>query len=276
VINDSATAKNLPELSALIEATLNADLKEAVGDLMQRLKNLFAKTQDTLLLMQALPPLIKAIRYGSTRQLDVAALQKVCDQMIPRICIGLPAACIAIEEEVAQTITENIWETNHLLSLLNEVEYTKQWHWALQQIIDAKQSNVYISGSAVRILFDKSMLTTEATAQRMRYALSEIDNSNDTAMWLEGFLQGSGLLIIYHPEFWQILDEWIDQLDIDKLNDLLPILRRSFSKFSGPERQKMLELAKGHLSKTNKTPEVHTLDENAEKVLPTIQLLLGL
>ena len=104
-IQDKSKKTNtLPELTKLVEVALKADLKEAIEVLVEQLQNIAALTKDVHHLMNALPPLVNAIRYGSTRQLDITALEKVINQMVPRICIGLPAACTAIDEEALSLI----------------------------------------------------------------------------------------------------------------------------------------------------------------------------
>ena len=58
----------------------------------------------------------------------------------------------------------------------------------------------------------------------MRYALAPSSESTQSAAWLEGFLYGSGLLLIHHPTLWQVLDEWVSQTDMARLENLLPLL----------------------------------------------------
>ncbi|MCB0614803.1 MAG: hypothetical protein KDC75_15915, partial [Phaeodactylibacter sp.] len=59
----------------------------------------------------------------------------------------------------------------------------------------------------------------------------------------------------------------------------LPLLRRAFSNFTPPEREKMLRMARTEPQKTAKEDSAVAppFDQNrAKKVLPTVRLLLGL
>lgn len=78
----------------------------------------------------------------------------------------------------------------------------------------------------------------------MRYHLSHASAPAEAAQWLEGFLYGSGLLLLLHAELWSTVDDWVKEQGEETFTELLPLLRRAFSRFSAPERQKMLDLAK--------------------------------
>ena len=95
--------------------------------------------------------------------------------------------------------------------------------------------------------------------------------------WLEGLLFGSGLLLVYQPTLWQIIDEWVAQLGEGDFKNVLPLLRRAFAKFSAPERQRLLQLVRNGPARALPAHVAPPLiPENAEKVLPTLRLLLGL
>ena len=134
-----------------------------------------------------------------------------------------------------------------------------------------------LSGSCTRILFDKSILNIAQTSVKMRYALAPSNESTQSAAWLEGFLYGSGLLLIHHPTLWQVLDEWVSQTDMARLENLLPLLRRTFSPFSKSEKSKLFVLAnqsKTDIVQPKETPQYIFDSERAAGVLATIRAFL--
>ncbi len=278
VLSKAQEIKSLPEITALVESTLNADLPDAITILVQRLKDLSALTKDVHNLMESLPALVNAIRYGSTRQMDLSSIEQVVENIIPRICISLPNACISVDEEVSKEIFERLLAVNQSLNILNKNEHLELWYKALERIIRTPNINGILKGGSTRILFDKEFFDIIDTATQMRYALSPANESTASALWIEGFLYGSGLLLIHQPMLWNILDEWIHELEMSPtFTTLLPLLRRTFSEFSGPERQKMMELAKrGKISEKEKQVVYSFDEERAQRVLPTAKLLLGL
>ena len=269
---------SLVELTKLIEAALNADLIEVISSLTEELTNQSALTKDILNLMDALTPLVNITRYGSSRQLNLEAVNTVISQIIPRICLGLPNASVNIDEAAAADIFKKIISVNRAIHTLNEKQHISFWYDALSKIMSMTVNGI-LAGLSTRILFDKNHIDSEEAATFMHLSLSKGNEPLFSAQWLEGFLNGSGLLLIYNENLWGILDDWIDNLEEERFMETLPILRRTFSKFAHPERQKMMELAKNErlLTSTIKEKEGNLLNqERMEKVLPSLKILLDL
>ena len=111
----------------------------------------------------------------------------------------------------------------------------------------------------------------------MNFACSTTNPPLDTAYWLEGFLQGSGLLLLHNDSLWHILDTWLTDLPAETFTQLLPLLRRTFATFPAPERRQMGErVRRGDtaMSATFGGDEVDT--ERARQVLPIVAQLLGI
>ncbi len=267
--------ENLPELTQLVETSLKADLTDAIPNLVKRLRDLSALTTDVEKLMMALRPLIYAIRYGSTRKLDVSSLERVINEMIPRICVLLPNACVGVNEDFTKDLFEKILDTNHSISLMDDEDHLESWNKTLDQITRLQNVNTLLKGGCLRMLFDKKIITVPDVANEMYLMLSVGNDTTSAANWLEGFLHGSGLLLIHNMDLWNILDKWVDEMSFLTFQNLIPLLRRTFSEFSAPEKEKMLELAKREkVSFSKKEKEFER--RRGEVVLPTVKLLLGL
>ncbi len=281
VLHKAVELDTLPKLTELVESVLNADLKEIIAELIYYLQDLSALTKDVQHLMDALPALVNAIRYGSTRKLDVASLEEVIDKMIPRICISLPNACVSMDEEASKALFEKLLLVNQAINILNKATYNDLWFKTINRISVLKNVNGIIRGSCNRILFDKEIINIDESATRMHFALSKASDTLDAALWIEGFLFGSGLLLIHNPILWKVLDDWITDIHIEVFQQLLPLLRRTFSEFSHPERQKMMALVKGGRMEDGQKQigekEKKQLDfKKAKEVISTVQMLLGI
>ncbi len=270
--------ENLPELTQLVETALKADLTDAIPKLVKRLRDLSALTTDVEKLMLALRPLIYAIRYGSTRKLDVSSLERVINEMIPRICVLLPNACVGVNEDFTKNLFEKILDTNHSISLMDDEEHLKSWNKTLDQITRLRNVNTLLKGGCLRMLFDKKIITVLDVSNEMYLMLSVGNDTTSAANWLEGFLHGSGLLLIHNMDLWNILDQWIDEMNFLTFQNLIPLLRRTFSEFSAPEKEKMLELAKrGQMKSSKEKGAGEDFDKKrGEGVLETVKLLLGM
>lgn len=280
LLKKAQEVEKLEGLVALAREALLAGVTKAFEPLVRRLEDLAAVTQDVYALMEALPVLADIRRYGDTRQTNTAAVEALIRHIIPRIAIGLPVAILNIEEEVARDWLNRIVDSNRAVSMLNEPEFHTEWNRSLLQVSKAGPAHPLLKGLSVRTLFDKAVLDEGEAATQMQFALSLQEESEQGALWLEGFLYGSGLLLIHMPSLWQILDQWIAGMSQPVFDATLPLLRRSFASFSPPEREKMLSLSKGQskgLKPEVKDPASTSFDQQRAKVvLPTVKLLLGL
>jgi hypothetical protein len=244
---------------------------------MAQLQAVAALTSDTLHFMNALPPLANILRYGDVRQTDTSSISIVVDGLITRLCIGLPNSCQSLDDDAATQIFDAIGQTNGTIKLLQNPTQLENWRKVLLQI--ASQQNVHglVQGRCCRLLFDDGSLDTEDTSTRLSLALSIANEPTAAAAWAEGFLRGSGLLLLHSDGIWQVLDNWIAGLSADNFIAILPLLRRTFATFSSPERQQMGEkVAQGQvISKVVVSELEHFNVDRASQSLPVIAQLLG-
>jgi hypothetical protein len=277
VRHKTAEITALPDLTALLEHTLNANLPGAFDALLQCLQSLSALTTDVYLLMDALPSLAKIVRYGNTRGTDVAAVEQQVRELVPRICIALPAACSSLDEDATSNAFQRLLSVNRALGLLDNPQHSRHWHLCLETIALRPSVNGILTGACTRILFDKDIFDTPDTATHMRYALSPGNAPLAAAQWLEGFLHGSGLVLLHHLPLWNLLDEWVGELPEDAFTDVLPLLRRTFSRFPAPERERMLDLAKqGQVVTSHHATLAGFDEERAATVADTVKMLMGI
>jgi hypothetical protein len=109
----------------------------------------------------------------------------------------------------------------------------------------------------------------------MKLALSLVVEPPQAAAWVEGFLRGSGAVLLHDDALWQLLDEWVMGLSDNTFKMLLPLLRRTFSTFQPPDRREMLQRAQ-HGARRSQEEEVTLNLERAERVLPLLVQILGL
>jgi hypothetical protein len=57
------------------------------------------------------------------------------------------------------------------------------------------------------------------------------------AGWAEGFLAGSGLLLLHDDKLLSVADGWLAGLGAEAFAAVLPALRRTFGEFAPPERR---------------------------------------
>lgn len=271
--DQASKATTMQELTQLLERVMHANLPEVIHDLVQELRNLVAITKDIQHLMKVLPSLVRMYRYGDVRNTAMEVVEILIQKLIPRICIALPNSCTGLDEEASQEMFEQLLEVNKALLLLDKEEYLILWQDTLLDLIEKERIGGKIRGAAARILLDTKGLELQQVADVMTYALSKSVEVLVASNWLEGFLHGSGLLLIHNPALWEIVDQWIAGLKDGDFQEMLPALRRTFATFAPAERQKMLQLVKE--GKIRQQPIFHTdLDrDRVQTVLPMLQLI---
>ena len=271
----AAEATSLEAVSTLLEYALRADLGPAIPALVARLETIGAGTRDVTHLLAALPPLAQVLRYGNVRRTDTQQVARVVQQLVPRLCIGLPAACAGLDYAAAKPLLERIEATHQAIRLLQNDAHEADWYAALAAVQRHTGTNGLLAGVAARLLFDAQQADAAATAVTLGLALAPAQPTDYATAWIEGFLRGSGLLLIHHRELFDLLDTWLGQLPEETFREIVPLLRRAFTDFSLPERRQMLEIASSDAA-VAATPEAEDFDwDRGARVLPGLRELLG-
>ncbi|MEK6478512.1 DUF5682 family protein [Catalinimonas sp. 4WD22] len=272
-------ATTLSELSALLEEAIPAELPEVILQLMDSINEAAAVSGDVLELMKATTPLAQVSRYGNVRQSDLSLLSQIVESMVSRICISLPNACSSLDDEAAEEMYSQLTAVHESIQLLQLEEIQKDWQQTLIQLAEGSQTNALIAGKACRLLHDAQYYSEDEVARKFSMALSVAQEPRFTAAWLEGFLKGSGTILLLDEGLWNILNNWVSTLEDEVFIELLPLLRRNFSTFSTIERRKLGEKAKHHGSagSSAKVEQVIAIDEQRGKqAMQAVAQLLGL
>lgn len=274
-------AKEQTELDQLVQLANQAlvgGLSQVFAELAERMQAAAALSQDVGQLMEALPLLTSISRYGDTRQTDVESVDTLIHQLIPRITVGLPTAVMNIDNEAATDWRGLLTRNNHAIGLLDESEYQHAWEEALLRLMHNQAAHALLRGMCCRLSLDKNRMTEAGAATQMHYVLSDASGPMEGAAWLEGFLHGSALLLLYSPALWGLLDSWVVNLPEERFTDILPVLRRAFANFPGPERARLLALTHdAQVDVGSATDAPLPFDQSRAKVvLPTLRALLGL
>ncbi|MEO1621213.1 MAG: DUF5682 family protein, partial [Cyanobacteria bacterium J06632_3] len=261
----------------LLDRLLLADLPTVVPHLMQRLQALAALDSDVTHLMAALPSLVNILRYRDVRQTDASAVSHVVNGMVTRVCIGLPGACASLNDEAAQAMVEAISRTHSAIKRLRQPAQGEAWSHTLVQLCNRETLHGLVAGYGCRLLLDEGSFSSTEAARRLNLALSLSVEPTHAAAWVEGFLRGSGLLLLHDDSIWQVLDSWLSELPDQSFTVLLPLLRRTFSNFSMPERRQMGEhvLRSRQPLKPENATQVLDIDR-ANQSLTVLTKLLGL
>ena len=272
----ASASTNLGELAGYLHDAMLAELGDAAADLVRQIENVAAVASDVTLLMQTLPELARLLRYGNVRQTDEALVREIVNGIIPRITAGLGGAVGSLNDDAAAEMERHIRSTHAAVELIESPEHTAAWLDALRHVMDSDSVHGLVRGSCGRILLDAGKISTDDIARRLSLTLSRGNDPGQGARWLEGFLSGSGLLLIHDEKLLGLIDAWVDQIDPTIFQELVPLLRRTFATFPSAERRQIGQILAQGKSQTMPS-ESHALIDpvRAERALPVLKLILS-
>ena len=280
---DSAKkAENLAQLTELLDKVILAELLDTISYLMTRIQEMAALSGDIPHMMAALPPLARVLRYGSVRQRHRDSVQEVVDGLVRRICIGLPSTCASLSTEAATDMFERISDVHSVIRTLNDSEQESLWQETLSTLMDQKAVHGLIAGRCCRLLLDTRKIQKEDAMLRLERALFLIPVASkssedllEAAFWIEGFLKGSGLMVVHDSTLWELIDDWVTDVKEEHFIDILPLLRRTFSSFSESARQQLHERVAAKEAGAIPRLSADFDEARAAKILPYLKTLLG-
>jgi len=270
VVNNVEEQEHLEPLGDLLEQVLKADIPLALSSLLQQISELAVIHTDTDQLMSLIPNLIDAMRYGSSRKLDIPQIEEILQNVLPRIMIGLPASCIGINEEQANHLFEKIQRLNHSIFVLKDDDYIQDWYQVLIRIAENQGSHNILNAQVHRILFERKIYDHEKISVRMHFHLSTGASTMEQAMWIEGFLFGSAMILIHHYPFWKIIDDWLGAVPEEQFMEMVPVLRRTFADFTPAEKKKLAFYAR-HGRQEKITAKRNLNQERVRVIMPMLK-----
>jgi Family of unknown function (DUF5682) len=279
ILAQAKETKDIAEIAAFIQQAIPAELFSVIENLLNKLNELATISADIVELMTAVVPLVDVSRYGNVRKTDLSTIYTLVEGLITRIAIGLPTTCYGTDDAASQMLFEHIRKVNDAVRLLENTVLSDLWQDTLFKILNKDGVNPLLTGCTCRLLFDAKAIDEVETADRFGLALSSGNETVYSAGFVEGFLKGSGMILLYDHTLWNILYKWVVELPDTQFDELLPILRRTFAKFEPADRRKLGEKAKqGHAAAdvtTEALPSEFFDVQRAESVLPSVVALLG-
>ncbi|MFP4320814.1 MAG: DUF5682 family protein [Anaerolineales bacterium] len=268
-------ADSLPELLEWLQKVLVANLPESVHDALEQIQARVALAADILEMLSILPELINIAQYGDVRAYDAELLIVVVDQLVKRVCVGLSTAVLNLDDDTATAYFKHIQAVDAALRAMNR--NLDGWHAALGRTLDEDRVHAKLRGYACRILHEADILDVEDVTIYLNGALAPIQEPFAMASWLEGFLSGSGLLLLHQDQLLWLLSDWVTQLKEETFILILPLLRRTFTELPPNERAQIGErILHGQPATTNSlTNDPHFDQQRADDSLAIIRELLG-
>lgn len=273
-VADLALSADLPELTRLLDAAILARLPKAVAELLIQVRER-AASSDVRRLMAALPPLARVARYGNVRGTASTEILPIIESLFERVLVGLPGACVSLDESAAVEMAEGVGAVESAVNLLDRPVMRDEWHAALRPLATGEVAGTHplVRGWCCRLLLEAGALDGEELQRLARLALSPAVAAPEAAAWAQGILRGSGLVLLHQTGLWRALDSWLTSLTPETFTTLLPLINRAFSGFEPPERRAMGEKVKDLESEKDGKATAGYGDLNPERAVLTLPVL---
>ena len=244
LVERATNADGLLELAAALDLALLAHLPPAVEPIVVQLSARAANDPDVGQLMSALGPLAQAQRYGDVRATDVSALRSVFDGLVVRVLAGAVVACASLDDAAARVMVERMSGVQAALALVDHPARHTGFPEVLGQLADGRAHGL-VQGRATRLLHDGDDWEAVRVEHRLGRALSSGTPPAIGAAFVEGFLAGSGTVLLHDADLRDLVDRWLSSLAADSFTDVIPLLRRTFGAFEAAERRQLGRLLAG-------------------------------
>lgn len=268
-------AAGLVEIAAALDLALLAALPDAIDPLVHLLATRAATDPDIGDLMGALGPLAQAQRYGDVRSTDASSVADVFDGLVVRVLAGVVPACASLDDDASALMVERLSGVQQALALVDHRARHRAFPEVLDQLAE-RAGHGRVQGRATRILHDSGHWDPGRVERRLGRALSLGTPPATGAAFVEGFLAGSGTVLVHDADLRAVVDRWLSSLSHQAFEETVPLLRRTFGSFDSAERRQLGRLVAGE-EREIVTGFGPGLDETRVlATLTTVRHLLGL
>ncbi|RNF82619.1 DUF5682 family protein [Montanilutibacter psychrotolerans] len=276
-IEQARAAAHLPELAALIDRVLLANLPGAVDAVAAELQARAATDADPLALLGALPALANVHRYGNVRNTDVAQVERLFDGILLRASLGLPLAMSGLDDDAAEAARGVLLAADRAIDLRQGEDQTATWQRALRIIALSESSAPLLRGACARLLLDARQLSAEDVHQQLGLNLSQGSDPLPAAQWLDGFLNRNATVLLHGDDVWPLIDAWLSGLGHGHFLRVAPLVRRTFAGFESSDRRDLGERVKQGVTAPHRAaPALQWDAARAMRALPTLRELFGI
>lgn len=279
LVGRARDAVALIDISSALDLALLAGLTDAVDPVVHELATRAANDPDVGQLMAALGPLAEAQRYGDVRATDLTSVTTVFDGLVARVLAGVVPACTSLDDDAAATMVERLSSVQHALALVDHRARHRAFPEVLERLAEPDRRDLghgRVQGRATRILHDGGYWSPAAAERRLGRALSGGTPPAVGAAFVEGFLAGSGTVLVHDADLRAVIDRWLSSLSPDAFGEIVPLLRRTFGAFESAERRQLGRLVAGEERERPAGFGPGFDEARALATLTTVRHLLGL
>jgi len=281
-------ATSVGELAQLLNHAIEMNITKVLPQLILQIDTVCTQPvdiQDLLALLSDDDIILKYTNADTfTAYQPLKNLEKILKITLERGLARLPLQCINLAPDAAEAINKLIQKVTNNLSLLQDKipdwqPYFEKWKQTLKYILHQNNTSAIIQGSLLRQFIDWGMFqefnpdVPEKYIDEVQKALSQANDISFMIQWLQGLLQGTPGRLLYIPELWKTLSDWIDTLPEEHFTTLLPLFRKAIQHYSPMERREIKAMGVQKTSSQTQQGSNSLTDFSAEKANEYLSLI---
>lgn len=271
-------AQSISDLAELVRGALIADLPDAATICIGKLQAAAVNMSDLTDIMNAVVPLARIARYGTSRKLPEQELRALITAMAVEINAGIRITSHQLEEDQASERVNAMRAYDEILGPFGDDGLSYEWRRQLELIVEDGNVVSPVAGLSLRRLHDQKVWDEERVAAAFsRHIVGE--EPKRAGSFLEAFLKGAAEILVQDAALLFIVDEWMSELDEETFIETLPLMRRAFSEFESSGRRRVLErvsAGRREVSGSVVFADDAAADETFELALPLLKTILGI
>lgn len=249
-------------VTAQIKNSFLCGLPQALNEFVAILQASSIDNTDFYALANCMNNLSVIITYGDLRKVHTHNIEEMLKEIYTRSALVAEDATYCSDEQVSR-ITGCFNIVNQLSTSLDFLN-VDLWIEALEKTAENLQNNQFLAGYATGLLLERGKLTEVEVLDAIEFHLSKGMDSGKAANWLEGFCVKNHYQLILNLKIWEKLDSYIGSLSEDEFMPVLVFLRRAFARFTGNEKDSIVDNLKEIWGVTIDNSEVLTDVSSAE------------
>ncbi len=149
-------------------------------------------------------------------------------------------------------MVERISETQQALALIDHQSRCRAFPEVFEQFAEGgaqergrDDGHGLVHGRSTRVLHDIGRWSALQVEHRLGRALSGGTPPAVGAAFVEGFVAGSGTVLVHDADLLAVVDRWLSSLPPQAFEQVIPLLRRTFGGFEAAERRQLGRLVAG-------------------------------
>lgn len=216
----------------ILTPVINSQIADLTEFLLKQIENTLFKQEEAESWMQLIPQLCGYFKYGSVRSLDLSQVKNLIEILVTRLTINFENILISIPEQDLDSTLDTMIRLHHAILQTGEESLTLLWMGHIERLLYTFEIPAIFRGWITGVCMEKKIIDLDEALGLMTDEMSDRENLEPSVAWLLGIMSSQVFTAFAVPSIVKIIDLWLADIDYERFREILPGLRKAFSKNS--------------------------------------------